>query len=28
VNYGSVAKVMALIEHAGITRVAVLTNTQ
>jgi biopolymer transport protein ExbD/biopolymer transport protein TolR len=27
VNYGSVAKVMALIEHAGITRVAVLTNT-
>lgn len=26
VNYGSVAKVMALIEHAGITRVAVLTN--
>ena len=28
VNYGSVAKVMALIERAGITRVAVLTNTQ
>jgi biopolymer transport protein ExbD/biopolymer transport protein TolR len=28
VNYGSVAKVMALIERAGITRVAVLTSTQ
>ena len=28
VNYGSVAKVMALIERAGITRVAVLTNVQ
>lgn len=28
VNYGSVAKVMALIERAGITRVAVLTNAQ
>ena len=28
VNYGSVAKVMALIEHAGITRLAVLTSTQ
>ncbi|MES2941287.1 MAG: biopolymer transporter ExbD [Pseudomonadota bacterium] len=28
VNYGSVAKVMALIEKAGITRLAVLTNTQ
>jgi biopolymer transport protein ExbD len=28
VNYGGVAKVMALIERAGITRVAVLTNTQ
>ncbi len=28
VNYGSVAKVMALVEHAGITRVAVLTSTQ
>jgi biopolymer transport protein ExbD/biopolymer transport protein TolR len=28
VNYGSVAKVMAIIERAGITRVAVLTNTQ
>jgi biopolymer transport protein ExbD/biopolymer transport protein TolR len=28
VNYGSVAKVMALIEHAGITRVAVLTSPQ
>ncbi len=28
VNYGSIAKVMALIERAGITRVAVLTNTQ
>ena len=28
VNYGSVAKVMALVEHAGITRVAVLTSPQ
>ncbi len=28
VNYGSVAKVMALIERAGITRLAVLTNVQ
>jgi biopolymer transport protein ExbD/biopolymer transport protein TolR len=28
VNYGSVAKVMALIERAGITRVAVLTSPQ
>ena len=28
VNYGSVARVMALIESAGITRVAVLTNPQ
>jgi biopolymer transport protein ExbD/biopolymer transport protein TolR len=28
VNYGSVAKVMALIERAGISRVAVLTNAQ
>jgi biopolymer transport protein ExbD len=28
VNYGSVANVMALIEHAENTRVAVLTNTQ
>ena len=28
VNYGSVAKVMALLEHAGVTRVAVLTNSQ
>ncbi len=28
VNCGSVARVMALIERAGITRVAVLTNTQ
>ena len=27
-SYGSVAKVMALVEHAGITRVAVLTNPQ
>ena len=27
-NYGSVAKVMALIERAGITKVAVLTNAQ
>ena len=27
-NYGSVAKVMALIERAGISKVAVLTNTQ
>ena len=28
VNYGVVAKVMAVIEHAGITRLAVLTNVQ
>lgn len=28
VNYGSVAKVMALIERSGITKVAVLTNAQ
>lgn len=28
VNYGSVAKVMALVERAGISKVAVLTNAQ
>jgi biopolymer transport protein ExbD len=28
VNYGSVAKVMALVERAGITKVAVLTSAQ
>lgn len=28
VNYGSVAKVMALVERSGITKVAVLTNAQ
>ena len=28
VNYGTVAKVMAAIERAGITRLAVLTNAE